>query len=138
MVLMAARRLAGIGNRTLAEWIGGKDDSAVMQAMKRACGKIASWRNSMRLSKKKCQRSRCDPTIAKLPLHIRGGTIEAIEGDDLHKIVIFSPSSGAHHQPSQKAESCPMTEKAIPAPACARSAWHSLVAPLACWLLSRD
>jgi len=35
MVLMAARRLAGIDNRTLAEWMGGKDDSAVTQAVKR-------------------------------------------------------------------------------------------------------
>ncbi|MEX1116740.1 MAG: hypothetical protein WEB53_15950 [Akkermansiaceae bacterium] len=28
MVLMAARRLAGISNRTLADWMGGKDDAA--------------------------------------------------------------------------------------------------------------
>ena len=35
MVLMAARRLAGIDNRSLARWIGAKDDSAVMQAVKR-------------------------------------------------------------------------------------------------------
>lgn len=35
MVLMAARRLAGIDNRTLARWIGAKDDSTVTQAVKR-------------------------------------------------------------------------------------------------------
>jgi putative transposase len=35
MVLMAARRLAGIDNRALADWMGGKDDSAVTQAVKR-------------------------------------------------------------------------------------------------------
>ncbi len=35
MVLMAARRLAGIKNRTLAGWMGSKDDSAVTQAVKR-------------------------------------------------------------------------------------------------------
>jgi REP element-mobilizing transposase RayT len=35
MVLMAARRHAGIPNRCLAEWLGGKDDSAVTQAVKR-------------------------------------------------------------------------------------------------------
>jgi putative transposase len=35
MVLMAARRLAGIDNRTLADWMGGRNDSAVTQAVKR-------------------------------------------------------------------------------------------------------
>jgi hypothetical protein len=35
MALMAARRWAGIDNRTLAEGMGGKDDSAVTQAVKR-------------------------------------------------------------------------------------------------------
>lgn len=35
MVLMAARRLAGIGNRILAEWMGGRNASAVTQAVKR-------------------------------------------------------------------------------------------------------
>jgi hypothetical protein len=35
MVLMAARRHAGSPNRRLTEWLGGKDDSAVTQAVKR-------------------------------------------------------------------------------------------------------
>lgn len=40
MVLMAARRLAGIDNRTLARWIGARDDSTVTQAVKRLEAKI--------------------------------------------------------------------------------------------------
>lgn len=44
MVLMAARRLAGIDNRTLAAWMGGKDDSAVTQAVKRLEAKIRQSR----------------------------------------------------------------------------------------------
>ncbi len=40
MVLMAARRWAGIDNRTLADWMGGKDDSAVTQAVKRLEAKM--------------------------------------------------------------------------------------------------
>ena len=35
MALMAARRLAGLDNRTLTGWMGAKDDSAVTQAVKR-------------------------------------------------------------------------------------------------------
>ena len=48
MVLMAARRWAGIDNRTLAEWMGGKDDSAVTQAVKRLEAKM---QGSRRLTK---------------------------------------------------------------------------------------
>ena len=44
MVLMAARRLAGIGNRILAEWMRGKDDSAVTQAVKRLEARIEGSR----------------------------------------------------------------------------------------------
>jgi len=44
MVLMAARRLAGINNRTLAAWMGGKDDSAVTQAVKRLEAKMRQSR----------------------------------------------------------------------------------------------
>lgn len=40
MVLMAARRWAGIVNRTLAEWMGGKDDSAVTQPVQRVEAKM--------------------------------------------------------------------------------------------------
>jgi hypothetical protein len=50
MVLMAARRWAGIDNRTLAlaEWMGGKDDSAITQAVKRLEAKM---QGSRRLTK---------------------------------------------------------------------------------------
>lgn len=40
MVLMAARRLAGIDNRTLADWMGSKNDSAVTHAVKRLEAKM--------------------------------------------------------------------------------------------------
>lgn len=44
MVLMAARRLAGISNRTLADWMGGKADSAVTHAVKRLEGRMRGER----------------------------------------------------------------------------------------------
>ena len=48
MVLMAARRWAGIDNRTLAEWMGDKNDSAITQAVKRLEAKM---QGSRRLTK---------------------------------------------------------------------------------------
>jgi hypothetical protein len=50
MALMAARRLAGMANRTLAGWIGAKDDSAVTQAVKRLEAKMRDDRKLPRFS----------------------------------------------------------------------------------------
>jgi len=48
MVLMAARRLAGLDNRTLAGWMGAKDDSAVTQSVKRLEAKMRGDRKLAR------------------------------------------------------------------------------------------
>jgi len=62
MVLMAARRWAGIDNRTLAEWMGGKDDSAVTQAVKRLGAKMQGNRRLTKFySALRREMSRSDP-----------------------------------------------------------------------------
>ena len=45
---LAARRLAGMANRTLAGWIGAKDDSAVTQTVKRLEAKMRGDRKLAR------------------------------------------------------------------------------------------
>ncbi len=49
MVLMVGRRKAGIANGTLAEWLGGMDDSAVTQAVKRLQAKMETDRKLMKI-----------------------------------------------------------------------------------------
>ena len=49
MVMMAARRHAGVPNRTLAEWLGATADSAVTHAVKRLEGRMKKDRALARL-----------------------------------------------------------------------------------------